>query len=272
MAIKEYRPVTPAQRFKTRQDNKDLTRKSPEKSLVRGRRRVSGRSRGGTITVRRRGGGAKRRYREIDFRRKKDEVAGRIASVEYDPNRSARIALVKYVDGEKRYIIAPLNIKVGDEVISGEKPSLKIGNTLPLRKIPTGSFIHNLQFDPDKEGQLVRAAGTYAQILAKEGQIVHVRLPSGEVRKFSVKCRATLGQVGNVEHSSIVIGNAGARRHLGRRPKVRGVAMNPIDHPLGGGEGRSAGGGVPRSPWGKRERKTRKKNKASDKYIVKRRK
>ena len=248
-----------------------LTKKEPQKRLTRGIRKKGGRSNQGRITVRRRGGGCKRSYRIIDFSMKKEKVRGKIVTVEYDPNRNARIALVKYVDGDKRYILAPQGLKVGDEVLGGENAPLKVGSHLPLKNIPVGTFIYHLQLDRNRSAQLVRSAGTYAQVLAKEGGFAHIKLPSGEIRKFHLDCKACIGQVGNLEHSSVKLGKAGKSRHLGRRPKVRGVAMNPIDHPLGGGEGKTSGGRHPCSPWGKRERKTRKK-KISDKYIVKRRK
>jgi large subunit ribosomal protein L2 len=272
MALKTHKPVTSSQRFMVTQTPEGLTNKPPEKKLVKGRHKKAGRSNQGRITTRRRGGGRKRRYRLIDFSMKKEDIAGKVVSIEYDPNRTCRIALVKYKDGDKRYIVAPKGLKIGDEITSGEKVPLTVGNCLPLKNIPVGTFIYNVQLDKNKNAQLVRAAGTYAQILAKEGDFAHIKLPSGEIRRFHVSCRACIGQAGNIEHSSIRLGKAGKTRHLGRRPKVRGVAMNPIDHPLGGGEGRSSGGRHPSSPWGRLERKTRKKKKLSNKYIVKRRK
>ncbi len=271
MGLKLHRPVTAGQRFMITQTFEDLTKKPPEKRLTKGHKERAGRSRQGSITVRRRGGGCKRRYRIIDFNMKKEGMTGKVVSVEYDPNRTCRIALIKYRDGDKRYIIAPQGLKIGDEISNGENVPLTTGNCMPLKNIPVGTLIYNVQLDKNKNAQLARAAGTYAQILAKEGGLAHIKLPSGEIRKFSVDCKACIGQVGNIEHSAIRIGKAGKSRLLGRRPKVRGVAMNPIDHPLGGGEGRSSGGRHPCSPWGKLERKTRKK-KLSDKYIVKRRK
>ncbi len=271
MGLKTHKPVTPGQRNMVSQTFEDLTKKSPEKSLTKGHVRRAGRSRQGSITVRRKGGGCKRRYRIIDFSMKKEGVKGKVSSIEYDPNRTCRIALIKYIDGDKRYIIASAGLKVGDEISNGENANLTSGSSLPLKNIPVGTLIYNIQLNKDKNAQMVRAAGTYAQILAKEGDFANVKLPSGEVRKFRIDCKACIGQVGNIEHSSIRIGKAGRNRHLGKRPRVRGVAMNPIDHPLGGGEGRSSGGRHPSTPWGKLEKKTRKK-KLSSKYIVKRRK
>ncbi|HIE44134.1 MAG TPA: 50S ribosomal protein L2, partial [Candidatus Omnitrophica bacterium] len=243
----------------------------PEKRLVRKYHKNAGRSTQGRIIVRRRGGGCKRRYRVVDFYMEKEGITGEVASIEYDPNRSAHIGLIKYPDGDKRYILMPNSLKVGDKISGGEDAPLTPGNYLPLKKIPVGTFIYNIQLDKNKKSQLVRAAGTYASLLAKEENFAHIKLPSGEIRKFSLDCKACIGQVSNIEHSSVKKGKAGKSRHLGRRPKVRGVAMNPIDHPLGGGEGRSSGGRHPTSPWGKLEKKTRKK-KISDKFIVKRRK
>jgi large subunit ribosomal protein L2 len=271
MGLKLHKPVTAGQRFMVTQTFEDLTKKPPEKRLTKGYHRRVGRSSQGSITVRRKGGGVKRLYRMIDFSIGKGNMTGEVASIEYDPNRTCRIALIKHRDGHKKYIIAPAGLKVGDKISNGENAPLTTGNCMPLKNIPVGTLIYNVQLDKNKNAQLVRAAGAYAQILSKEGDIAQIKLPSGEIRKFKVDCMACIGQVGNIEHSSIRIGNAGKNRHLGRRPKVRGVAMNPIDHPLGGGEGRSSGGRHPCSPWGKLERKTRKK-KLSDKYIVKRRK
>jgi large subunit ribosomal protein L2 len=270
MALKTHKPVTPSQRFMVTQTSEDLTRKRPEKGLTKGRKKKAGRSRQGKITVRRRGGGSKRRYRMIDFGLKKEGIAGEVVSIEYDPYRTSRIALIKYKDGDKKYVVAPKGLKVGDEVLNGENAPLRSGNCMAIKDIPVGTFVYNVQLDRNKKAQLVRAAGTYAQILSKEDNFANIKLPSGEVRKFHVVCKACIGQASNIEHSSVKKGKAGKTRNLGRRPKVRGVAMNPIDHPLGGGEGRSSGGRHPASPWGKLERKTRKKKK-SDKYIVNRR-
>ena len=224
--------------------------------------------------MRRRGGGHKRRYRIIDFKRDKDAIPAKVAAIEYDPNRSARIALIHYADGEKRYILAPTGLKVGDQVMSGEAAEIRVGNVLPLEKIPLGTEVHNIELKPGKGGQMVRGAGASAQLMAKEGGYVQVRLPSGEVRMVRLNCRATIGQVGNLDHVNITLGKAGRSRWLGRRPKVRGVVMNPVDHPMGGGEGKSSGGRHPTTPWGKPTKgyKTRKKNKKSNAYIVKRRK
>ncbi len=271
MGLKVHKRVTAGQRNMISQTFEDLTKKSPEKRLTKGHVRRAGRSRQGSITVRRKGGGAKRCYRTIDFSMRKEGIAGKVASIEYDPNRSCRIALIKYLDGDKRYIVASAGLKIGGEISNGENVALTSGNALPLRNIPVGTLIYNVQLSKDKNAQIVRAAGTYAQILAKEGDFANIKLPSGEIRKFKIDCKACIGQVGNIEHSSVRLGKAGKSRHLGKRPRVRGVAMNPIDHPLGGGEGRSSGGRHPCSPWGKLEKKTRKK-KLSDKYILKRRK
>lgn len=271
MGLKLHKPVTAGQRFMITPTFEDLTKKAPEKSLMKAHHRRVGRSTQGSITVRRKGGGCKRRYRIIDFKAREGNMTGEVVSIEYDPNRTSRIALVKYIDGNKKYIIAPAGLKAGDKISNGENSPLTSGNCMPLKNIPVGTLVYNVQLDRNKDAQLVRAAGTYAQILAKEGDFAQVKLPSGEIRKFTIDCSACIGQVGNIEHSAIRIGKAGKNRHLGRRPKVRGVAMNPIDHPLGGGEGRSSGGRHPCSPWGKLERKTRKK-KLSDKYIIKRRK
>ena len=273
MAIKQYKPTSPGRRGASGHSFDELTRSKPEKSLVAPLRRQAGRNNQGRITVRHRGGGAKRRLRLIDFRRDKDGVPGKVASIEYDPNRSARIALVHYVDGEKRYILWPVGVKVGDMVVSGPNAEIKPGNALPLRNIPSGTMIHNLELHKGKGGQLVRGAGGSAQLLAREGDYALVRLPSGEVRRILADCMATIGQVGNVEHSQIKLGRAGRRRLMGRRPKVRGTAMNPRDHPLGGGEGRSPIGlPGPRSPWGKPTLGARtRRRKDTNKYIVRRR-
>lgn len=273
MGIKKFKPTSPGRRFVTVSTFEEITSTEPEKSLTVPLKKKAGRNNQGRLTVRHRGGGHKRKYRIIDFKRDKDGIPARVATIEYDPNRSARIALLHYVDGEKRYILAPLGLKVGQEVISGPDADIKVGNALPLRNIPVGTMIHNIELYPGAGGQLVRAAGTAAQLLAKEGRYAHVRMPSGEVRLILQDCRATIGQVGNVEHENITIGKAGRSRWLGRRPTVRGVVMNPVDHPHGGGEGKSPIGRNPVTPWGKPALgvKTRKK-KPSDKFIVKRRK
>ncbi len=273
MAIKKYKPTTPTQRFKTVTDYSGLTRKKPEKSLLAPIKSKAGRNNHGRITMRRRGGGHKRRYRIIDFKRDKHSIPARVVSIEYDPNRSAFISLLSYVDGEKRYILAPHGIREGDRVVSGEEADIHVGNALPLDRIPTGLFVHNIEMVRGKGGQIARSAGSYAQLMAKEGNKVLLRMPSGEIRRVRKECYATIGQVSNIDHDNISIGKAGRSRWLGRRPKVRGVAMNPVDHPLGGGEGRTSGGRHPVSPWGQHAKgfKTRKKKK-SDKDIVYRRK
>lgn len=273
MGIKVYKPTSPGRRGMTVSTFEEITRTEPEKSLVVPLRKHAGRNVQGRITVRHRGGGNKRRYRLIDFKRDKFGIPGRVGSIEYDPNRSARIALVVYPDGEKRYILAPLGLKVGDTVVSGPEADIRVGNALPIRNIPVGTMIHNIELHKGRGGQLVRSAGTSAQLLAKEGNYAHVRLPSGEVRLVHVDCMATIGQVGNVDHQNISLGKAGRSRWLGRRPAVRGSAMTPRDHPHGGGEGRTPiGMPSPKSPWGKPTLgyKTR-RNKATDKYIVRRR-
>ncbi|HHV72337.1 MAG TPA: 50S ribosomal protein L2 [Clostridia bacterium] len=274
MAIKKFKPTSPGRRFMTVAAFDEITTDKPEKSLLAPLTKKGGRNAFGRITTRHKGGGHKRRYRIIDFKRRKDGIPGTVASIEYDPNRSARIALIKYADGEKRYIIAPYGLKVGDKIESGVDADIKIGNTLPLRNIPVGATIHNIELKIGKGGQLVRSAGTSAQLMAKEGDYAHVRLPSGEVRLIHLECRATIGQVGNLDHENISLGKAGRARWLGRRPTVRGSAMNPSDHPHGGGEGRApVGRKSPVTPWGKPTLglKTRKKNKESDKYIIHRR-
>jgi len=272
MAIKTYKPTSPGRRFQTCSDFEEITASIPEKSLLRPLRKSGGRNANGRMTSRHIGGGHKRRYRIIDFRRDKLDIPARVASIEYDPNRSARIALLNYVDGEKRYILAPDKIAVGDVVISGERADIKAGNSIPLKNIPLGTLIHNVELKVGRGGQIIRSAGSYGQLMAKEGGYAQVRLPSGEVRKIFLDCRATIGQLGNIEHENINIGKAGRTRWLGRRPKVRGVVMNPIDHPMGGGEGKSSGGRHPCTPWGipTKGHKTR-TNKSTDKYIVKRR-
>lgn len=274
MALKIYKPTSPGTRGRSGYYFLEITKDKPEKSLTRSLKRKGGRNNQGRISIRHRGGGTKRRYRIIDFKRDKDGIPGYVASIEYDPNRSARIALLHHKDGEKRYIIAPKDLKVGDEVISGKEAPLKKGNTLSLREIPEGSQIHNIELKPGKGAQLVRSAGTTAQLLSKERKYAQVRLPSGEVRLILLECKSTLGQVGNIEHENIQRGKAGRSRWLDRRPKVRGVAMNPVDHPHGGGEGRSGPGRHPVTPWGKPTRgsKTRKKRKFSDRLIIQRRK
>lgn len=271
MGIKKYRPITPTMRFKTGYTFEEITKEKPEKSLIKPLPSKAGRNHHGRITCRHRGGGHKRHYRIIDFKRNKFDIPAKVAAIEYDPNRSSRIALLYYVDGEKRYIIAPLGLKVGDTVISGIKADIKVGNALPLDKIPLGTIIHNIEFKAGKGGQIARSAGSYAQLIAKEGGYVHVRMPSNDVHFIRKECYATIGQVGNTEHNSIVLGKAGRKRWMGIRPTVRGVAMNPVDHPMGGGEGKTSGGGHPVSPWGVLAKggKTRKIRKYSDKYIIK---
>ncbi len=274
MGIKKYNPTSKGVRFRTNSDYSEVTVSSPEKSLTVSKTRRCGRNNNGRITVRHQGGGNKRRYRLIDFKRNKDIIVANVATIEYDPNRSARIALLHYLDGEKRYIIAPVGLKVGDKIQSGEGADIKTGNTLQLCNMPVGTVIHNVELRPGKGGQMVRSAGSFAQLLSKEGKYCHVRLPSGEIRLVKSECRATIGQVSNQEHDNISIGKAGRKRWMGVRPTVRGVAMNPVDHPMGGGEGRTSGGRHPVTPWGKPTKgyKTRKRNKQSNKYIVKSRK
>ena len=274
MAMKKYKPTTPTLRYRTVTDFTGLTKKTPEKSLLQPIKKSGGRNNAGRMTMRRMGGGHKRRYRNVDFKRDKFEIPAKIVSVEYDPNRSAFISLLHYRDGEKRYILAPHGIKIGDTVISGQGADIHPGNALPLEKIPTGLFVHNIELIRGRGGQMARSAGSYAQLMAKEGNYALLRLPSGEIRMVRKECYATIGQVSNVDHENVSLGKAGRARWLGRRPKVRGVAMNPIDHPLGGGEGRSSGGRHPVTPWGKPTKgyKTRKKRKSSDRYIVRRRK
>lgn len=272
MAIKTYKPTSPGRRAQTGMTFEEITSTTPEKSLVRSLNRTGGRNNHGRITSWHIGGGHKRKYRVIDFRREKVDIPAKVATIEYDPNRSARIALLHYADGEKRYILAPVGLEVGQTVMSGEKAEIRPGNTLPLKNIPLGSLVHNVELRIGKGGQIIRSAGSYGQLMAKEGSYAQIRLPSGEVRKILVECKATLGQVGNIEHENVSIGKAGRTRWKGRRPIVRGVVMNPIDHPMGGGEGRSSGGRHPCTPWGVPTKgyKTR-KNRNSDKYIVKRR-
>lgn len=274
MPLKTYKPHTPGLRTKTTLDFSELTRKEPEKRLTKSKNKKAGRNNTGRITMRRRGGGHKQKYRIIDFRRNKYDIPARVAAIEYDPNRSANIALLFYVDGEKRYILSPQGLKVDDTIVTGESVEIKVGNALPLKNIPSGALVHNIEMKPGKGGQLARGAGTSAQIMAKEGKYVTLKLPSGEMRMILQECYATLGEIGNKDHGNVTIGKAGRNRWKGHRPKVRGVVMNPVDHPMGGGEGRSSGGGHPKTPWGKPTKgyKTRKKKNPSDRYIVSRRK
>lgn len=273
MPIKKFRPVTAGQRLRSVSGFDDITRATPEKSLTEGLTKKAGRNHHGRITARRRGGGHKRLYRKIDFKRTKHGIPGRVAEIEYDPNRSARIALIHYVDGEKRYILHPRGLVVGEMIESGPGTDVRLGNNLPLKDIPLGTTVHCVELVPGKGAQMARSAGSSVQILAKEGDMVTLKLPSTEVRMVRADCTATIGQVGNVDHELVRSGKAGRSRWLGKRPKVRGVAMNPVDHPLGGGEGRASGDRPPVSPWGKPEgRKTRRRKKASNKYIVRGRK
>lgn len=273
MGVKIYKPTSPGRRHMTGYDFSEITETEPERSLLTSQKKKAGRNNQGRMTVRHRGGGHKRRYRIIDWKRDKDGIPGRVASIEYDPNRTARIALIVYADGEKRYIVAPLGLQVSDTVMSGREAEISVGNSLSLADIPVGTVIHNLELLPGKGAQLVRSAGTSAQLMAKEGSYATVRLPSGEMRMIHIDCRATIGQVGNTEHSTIKIGKAGRKRHMGWRPTVRGSAMNPTDHPHGGGEGKAPIGlPGPKTPWGKptHGKKTRKR-KRTDKFIVRRR-
>jgi large subunit ribosomal protein L2 len=272
MALISRKPTSAGRRFQTATDFAEITRSEPEKSLVRTLKKSGGRNNCGRVTVRHRGGGHKRRYRLIDFKRNKLEVPAKVATIEYDPNRTTRIALLHYVDGEKRYILAPQELQVGDMVVSSAEADIKPGNALPLQNIPTGTLVHNVELKPGKGGQMARAAGSYAQLMAKEGQQAHLKLPSGEVRMVPVNCRATIGQLSNVEQENVSLGKAGRKRWQGKRPHTRGVAMNPVDHPMGGGEGKASGGRHPCTPWGVPTKgyKTR-KPKASDRYIVKHR-
>lgn len=272
MPVKKYKPVTPSLRFRTGYTFEEITKTEPEKSLLKPVRKTGGRNNQGRITCRHRGGGHRRHYRIIDFKRNKFDIPAKVASIEYDPNRTARIALLNYIDGEKRYILAPDGLKVGDKVMSGTNSvEISIGNAMPLEKIPLGSFVHNIELKSGKGGQIARSAGTYGQVVAKDGNYVHVKMPSNDVHLIRKECLATIGQVSNVDHNLILIGKAGRNRWKGIRPTVRGVVMNPVDHPMGGGEGRSSGGRHPVSPWGKPAKggKTRKRKKYSDKYIVK---
>jgi large subunit ribosomal protein L2 len=274
MGVKEFKPTSPGRRFMSGVTFEEVTEKEPEKSLVVSLKKTGGRNNAGRITTRHIGGGHKKKYRIVDFRRDKREIEGKVASIQYDPNRSANIALIHYVDGEKRYIIAPLGLKVGHKIVSSIKgdTEIKEGNTLPLKLIPVGTLVHNVEMKPGKGAQLARSAGSFAQLVAKEGDYGTMRLPSGEVKLVHLSCTATIGQVGNIEHENITYGKAGRSRWMGIRPTVRGTAMNPVDHPLGGGEGRTKGGRHPCSPWGQLAKglKTR-KNKRTDKFIVKRR-
>jgi large subunit ribosomal protein L2 len=271
MPIRKYKPTTPGRRGMTGSTFEEVTRARPEKSLVAKGRNRAGRNTHGRVTARHQGGGNKRRYRTIDFRRDKDGVPAKVAHIEYDPNRTARIALLHYLDGEKRYILAPQGLGVGDTVVSGEGADVRPGNALALRNIPVGTTLHAVELKPGAGARMARSAGTSVQLMAKEGKYATVRLPSGETRLVEAMCRATVGVVGNPEHELVQQGKAGRNRWRRKRPGVRGVAMNPVDHPLGGGEGKSSGGRHPTSPWGKKEGRTRKKNKASSKLIVRRR-
>ncbi len=271
MAVKKLKPTTPGRRFQTVADFSDITTGKPEKALLAKKTKSGGRNTYGRTTSRHRGGGHKRRYRVIDFRRTKDGIPAKVATIEYDPNRNARIALLHYADGEKRYILAPLGVEVGDVLESGSKAEIKPGNALPLRNIPAGTVVHAIELRPGGGAKLSRSAGTGVQLMSKEGDMGLLRLPSGEMRMVPLDCRATVGEVGNPEAELVKLGKAGRKRWKGVRPQTRGVAMNPVDHPLGGGEGKSSGGRHPVSPWGQPEGRTRKKNKASDRYIVRRR-
>jgi large subunit ribosomal protein L2 len=273
MPIKSYRPTTPTRRFQTVTTREEVTKQQPEKSLVEGKKRTGGRSANGEITMWWRGGGAKQAYRIIDFKRDKAGVPARVAAIEYDPNRSARIALLHYVDGEKRYILHPVGLVVGRTVTSGPESEIMVGNALPLKNIPAGTNVHNIELKPGKGGQMARSAGSSAQLVSKEGGVLALlKLPSGEIRRVPLECMATIGQVGNVDHENVSLGKAGRSRHLGRKPHNRGVVMNPVDHPHGGGEGKTSGGRHPVTPWGQPTRgfKTR-NNKRTDKWIVNRR-
>lgn len=272
MPIRIYRPTSPGRRGMSVSTFEEITRSKPERSLLEKKTSKAGRNNQGRITARHRGGGAKRRYRIIDFKRNKFGVPAKVFSIEYDPNRSARIALLHYVDGEKRYILAPNGLKVGDRVMSGPEAEIRVGNALPLKHIPTGTVIHNIELQPGRGGQLVRSAGGAAQLMAKEGDYAQIRLPSGEQRLVHITCVATIGQVGNLDHENVRLGKAGRARHLGRRPHVRGSVMNPVDHPHGGGEGRAPIGGQPQTPWGKPALGYRtRSNKRTDKFIIRRR-
>jgi large subunit ribosomal protein L2 len=270
MPVRKHKPTTPGRRFATWADNREVTKSEPEKGLTEGISKSGGRNSKGRVTSRHRGGGAKRRYRKIDFKRRKDGVPANVAAIEYDPNRSAHIALLHYADGDKRYILAPARLRVGATVMSGDNADIQLGNSLPLRAIPTGTTVHNVELTPGRGGQLGRSAGTAIQLVAKEGRMATLRLPSTEMRMVSVDCRATIGALGNAEHELVDLGKAGRSRHRGKRPQTRGVAMNPVDHPHGGGEAHHTPGGHPRTPWGVPTLgyRTRKKRKTSDRYIV----
>ena len=275
MGIKTYRPYTPSRRNMTTLTNEEITKKTPEKSLLTKKKKNAGRNSYGRITVRHQGGGNRQKYRIIDFKRKKDNIVATVIGIEHDPNRTSNIALIQYEDGEKAYILAPVGLKDGDKIVSGENVDIKPGNCLPIANIPVGTLIHNIELNPGQGGKMVKAAGGEAQLMAKEGEYAHIRLPSGEMRLVRAKCRATIGTIGNTDHSNVKIGKAGRTRHMGVRPTVRGSVMNPVDHPHGGGEGRApVGHSGPLTPWGKPALgyKTRKKNNRTDKYIVKRRK
>ncbi len=271
MAVRKSKPTTPGRRGMSHSDFSELTRSEPERALIRPKPKKAGRNAYGRITTRHRGGGHKQKYRVIDFRREKDGIPAKVAHVEYDPNRNARIALLNYADGEKRYIILPERVRVGDSLMSGLSADIRPGNALPLRNIPVGTIVHNVELKPGGGGKMARSAGSSVQLIAKEGANATLRLPSGEMRTVPMDCRATVGEVGNAEAELVQIGKAGRNRWRGRRPSVRGVAMNPIDHPLGGGEGKSSGGRHPTTPWGKPEGRTRKKGKYSDRHIIRRR-
>lgn len=271
MAVKKRKPTSPGRRFQTVSDFAEITDSKPEKSLIGSKVKTGGRNTYGRVTSRHRGGGHKQRYRVVDFRRDKDGIPARVASIQYDPNRNARIALLHYVDGEKRYIIAPLGIKVDDRLESGSRAEIRPGNALPLRNIPAGTLVHAIEMRPGGGAKLARSAGASVQLMSKENDLALLRLPSGEMRQVHLDCKATIGQVGNTEAELIKIGKAGRNRWKGVRPQTRGVAMNPVDHPLGGGEGKSSGGRHPVSPWGKPEGRTRSRKKTSNKYIVRRR-
>ncbi|MGH2653393.1 MAG: 50S ribosomal protein L2 [Actinomycetota bacterium] len=271
MALRKYKPTTPGRRGSSVSDFSEITRDRPERALVKKLTKKAGRNAHGRITTRHRGGGHKRRYRVVDFRRTKDRVPAKVAHIEYDPNRSARIALLHYADGEKRYILAPQGLRQGDRLMSGPGADIRPGNALPLANIPVGTVVHAVELRPGQGAKMARSAGSSVQIVAKEGKFAQLRLPSGEMRLVELACRASVGAVGNPEHELIAKGKAGRNRWRGVRPSVRGVAMNPVDHPLGGGEGKSSGGRHPTSPWGKKEGRTRKKDKSSDRYIVRRR-
>jgi len=274
MGLKTHRPTTPSRRHMTLSDFADITKSKPERSLLKAKKSKAGRNSAGRISVRHRGGGHKRRYRIIDFKRNKFGVPAKVAAIEYDPNRSARIALLHYADGEKRYIVAPAGLEVGSTIVSGPEVEPALGNALPLGKIPVGMAIHNIEMVAGRGGQLVRSAGASAQLMSREEEFAHIKMPSGEIRLIRTNCYATIGRVGNVDHNNVSMGKAGRKRWLGIRPTVRGVAMNPVDHPMGGGEGRTSGGGHPKSPWGllAKGKRTRKKHKSTNKYIVERRK